>query len=257
MYETIEVTRDGRVAVIRLNRPKQLNALNTTLTREVVAATEAIEADHSIGAIVVTGSERAFAAGADIAELADKSAEYMIESDFFAEWETFARCKTPKIAAVNGYALGGGCELMMMCDFAIAGEAAVFGQPEIKIGVIAGMAGTQRMTRLIGRARSMDMHLTGRTMDAAEALQAGLVARVVPDAEVFPTAMAAARTVASFSRPAVRLARDTIMRAEELPLSEGILYARSLFHRLFGSHDQREGMRAFLEKRPPKFDGID
>lgn len=256
MYETIEVTREGRVALIRLNRPKQLNALNTKLASEVVAATEAIENDRSIGAVVITGSERAFAAGADISEMVGKDASEMIETNFFAVWERFTRCRTPKIAAVNGYALGGGCELMMMCDFAIAGEGAKFGQPEVKLGVIAGMGGTQRMTRLIGRARSMDMHLTGRTMDAAEALQAGLVARVVPDAEVLPRAMDAANIIASYSRAAVRLARDTVMRAEELPLAEGVSYERNLFHRLFGTHDQREGMRAFIDKRPPQFEGI-
>lgn len=255
MYETIEVSREGRVALIRLNRPKQLNALNSRLAAEVIAAAEALDGDRSVGAIVLTGSERAFAAGADIAEMADKGASDMVDANFFAEWDRFVRCRTPKIAAVNGYALGGGCELMMMCDFAIAGESAKFGQPEVKLGVIAGMGGTQRMTRLIGRARSMEMHLTGRTMGAAEALQAGLVARVVPDAEVLPAAMESARAIASYSRAAVRLIRDTVMRAEELPLAEGVHYERGLFHRLFGTHDQREGMKAFLEKREPRFEG--
>jgi enoyl-CoA hydratase len=175
--------------------------------------------------------------------------------DYFAEWEAFARSRKPKIAAVNGYALGGGCELMMMCDFAIAGTGARFGQPEVKLGVIAGIGGTQRMTRLIGRARAMDMHLTGRMMDAAEALQAGLVARVVPDADVLPQAMEAARMIAGHSRPAVRLIREAIGRAEETPLSEGLLFERRVFHGLFGSADQKEGMAAFLEKRSPKFTG--
>ena len=255
MYETIEVSREGRVALIRLNRPKQLNALNSTVAREIIVATEAIEDDHTIGAIVLTGSERAFAAGADISEMAEKTASDMTETNFFAEWERFTRCRTPKIAAVNGYALGGGCELMMMCDFAIAGEGAKFGQPEVKLGVVAGMGGTQRMTRLIGRARSMEMHLTGRTMGAAEALQAGLVARVVPDADVVSTAMESAQLIASYARATVRVIRDTVMRAEELPLAEGIHYERGLFHRMFGTHEQIEGMTAFLEKRAPRFHG--
>lgn len=251
--ELITVTVENGVALIRLNRPKQLNALNSALAAEMVAVAEAIEKTRTIGCIVVTGNERAFAAGADIAEMVDKTAEEMIEADFFALWDRFAACKTPKIAAVNGFALGGGCEVVMMCDFAIAGEGAKFGQPEIKIGVIAGMGGTQRMTKLIGRARSMDMHLTGRMMDAAEALAAGLVARVVPDDQVLATALEAAGQIAGYSRPAARLAREAVMRAEDLSLAEGILYERRLFHRLFGTPDQREGMGAFIEKRAPRF----
>ncbi|MBL8561044.1 MAG: enoyl-CoA hydratase/isomerase family protein [Gemmobacter sp.] len=251
--DLITVTCDAGVALIRLNRPKQLNALNTALAAEMVAVAEALERDRSIGCIVVTGSDRAFAAGADIAEMVDKTAEEMIEADFFALWDRFVACKTPKIAAVNGFALGGGCELVMMCDFAIAGTGAKFGQPEIKLGVIAGMGGTQRLTKLIGRARSMDLHLTGRLMDAAEALAAGLVARVVPDDQVVEVALEAARQIAAQSRPAARLARDAVMRAEELSLAEGILYERRVFHRLFGTPDQREGMRAFLEKRMPDY----
>ena len=251
--ELITVTCDAGVALIRLNRPKQLNALNTALAAEMVAVAEALERDRSIGCIVVTGNDRAFAAGADIAEMVDKTAEEMIEADFFALWDRFAACKTPKIAAVNGFALGGGCELVMMCDFAIAGTGAKFGQPEIKLGVIAGMGGTQRLTKLIGRARAMDLHLTGRMMDAAEALAAGLVARVVPDDQVLDVALEAARQIAAQSRPAARLAREAVMRAEELSLAEGILYERRLFHRLFGTPDQREGMRAFLEKRTANY----
>ena len=251
--ELITVTCDAGVALIRLNRPKQLNALNTALAAEMVAVAEALERDRSIGCIVVTGNDRAFAAGADIAEMVDKTAEEMIEADFFALWDRFAACKTPKIAAVTGFALGGGCELVMMCDFAIAGTGAKFGQPEIKLGVIAGMGGTQRLTKLIGRARSMDLHLTGRMMDAAEALAAGLVARVVPDDQVLEVALEAARQIAAQSRPAARLAREAVMRAEELSLAEGILYERRVFHRLFGTPDQREGMRAFLEKRMPDY----
>ncbi|RDD68974.1 enoyl-CoA hydratase-related protein [Paracoccus versutus] len=253
MAELIEITREGRVALIRLNRPEALNALNSALAEELTAAAEALDADRGVGAIVVTGSDRAFAAGADISEMAEKSAEAMVEADFFAIWDRFAATRTPKIAAVNGYALGGGCELMMMCDFAIAGEGAKFGQPEVKLGVIAGMGGTQRMTKLIGRALSLDLHLTGRMMDAAEALRAGLVARVVPDDQVVPEAMAAARQIAGYSRPATRLAREAVMRAEELSLAEGVAWERRLFHRLFGTEGQREGMRAFLEKRKPEF----
>lgn len=255
MLTSIEVVREGRVALIRLNRPAQLNALNSEMATEIVSTVETIDSDADIGAIVLTGSGKAFAAGADISEMVNKSAHEMIETDFFGIWDRFTRCRTPKVAAVNGYALGGGCELMMMCDFAIAGESAKFGQPEVKLGVVAGMGGTQRMTKLIGRALSMDLHLTGRTMDAAEALHAGLVARVVPDADVVSTAMNAAAQIAGHSRAAVRLARQAVMKAEELPLAEGVLYERALFHRLFGTRDQHEGMTAFLEKRRPDFNG--
>ncbi|MGK6316435.1 enoyl-CoA hydratase-related protein [Neorhizobium sp. DT-125] len=253
MTASILVERRDTVALITLNRPAQLNALDSVLAGELAAAIEELDADRSIGAIVLTGSGRAFAAGADVAEMAGKTADEMIEENFFGIWDRFSRCRTPKIAAVNGFALGGGCELMMMCDFAIAGEGARFGQPEVKLGVIAGMGGTQRMTKLVGRSLAMDLHLTGRLMTAAEALRAGLVARVVPDAEVLETALQAASEIASFSRPAVRAAREAILRAEELPLGEGIIYERTVFHRLFGTRDQREGMRAFLEKRPPNF----
>lgn len=253
MSECIEISREGRVALIRLNRPAQLNALNSQLARDMVCAVEELESDKDVGALVITGSDRAFAAGADIAEMADKSAQQMIEEDFFAIWDRFARSRLPKIAAVNGYALGGGCELMMMCDFAIAGKSAKFGQPEIKLGVIAGMGGTQRMTKQIGRSLSMDLHLTGRMMGADEALRAGLIARVVPDADVVPTAMAAATQIADYSRSAVRLVRETVMKADELSLHEGILYERAMFHRLFGTPDQREGMAAFVEKRKANF----
>ena len=256
MTGLIDITRDGAVALIRLNRPKQLNALNSDLARDLIAAVRDLDVDPDIGCLVITGNERAFAAGADIAEMAGMSAQDMGAQDFFGEWEGFARSRKPKIAAVNGYALGGGCEVMMMCDFAIAGTGAKFGQPEVKLGVIAGMGGTQRMTKLIGRARSMDMHLTGRMMDAAEALQAGLVARVVPDAEVVSQAMDAARTIAAYSRPAVRLIREAIGRAEEGALSEGLLFERRVFHGLFGSPDQQEGMAAFLEKRAAVFKGM-
>ena len=251
----IEVSREGAVALIRLNRPKQLNALNSTLAAQMIAAVQSLDADPEVGCLVITGNEKAFAAGADIAEMAGLSAQEMAAQDFFAEWEGFARSRKPKIAAVNGYALGGGCELMMMCDFAIAGQGARFGQPEVKLGVMAGIGGTQRMARLIGRARAMDMHLTGRMMDAAEALQAGLVARVVPDDQVLPQAMEAARLIAGYSRPAVRLIREAIGRAEEVSLAEGLSFERRVFHGLFGSPDQQEGMAAFLEKRAAVFRG--
>lgn len=254
MNELIEITRDGAVALIRLNRPKQLNALNSALAAELIAAAEELDRDRSVGCLVLTGSERAFAAGADIAEMSDKSAAEMSERDFFGEWSRFSELRIAKIAAVQGYALGGGCELMMMCDFAIAGESAKFGQPEIKLGVIAGIGGTQRMTKLIGRARSMDMHLTGRTMDAAEALAAGLVARVVADDKVLSTAMEAAQQIASYSRAAVRMAREAVRRAEEVSLAEGLLFERRSFHSLFGTPHQIEGMSAFLQKRPPNFE---
>ncbi len=251
----IEVSQEGAVALIRLNRPKQMNALNSALAAQMIAAVQQLDADAAVGCLVITGNERAFAAGADIAEMAGLSAQEMAAQNFFAGWEVFARSRKPKIAAVNGYALGGGCELMMMCDFAIAGQGAKFGQPEVKLGVMAGIGGTQRMARLIGRARAMDMHLTGRMMDAAEALQAGLVARVVPDAEVLPQAMEAARVIAGYSRPAVRLIREAIGRAEEVSLAEGLLFERRVFHGLFGTPDQQEGMAAFLEKRVAVFRG--
>ena len=255
MSGLVEITREGAVALLRLNRPRQLNALNAEVAAEMVAAVRALDADPEVGCLVVTGNERAFAAGADIAEMAGMDAQQMAARDYFAEWEIFARSRKPKIAAVNGFALGGGCELMMMCDFAIAGEGAKFGQPEVKLGVIAGIGGTQRMTKLIGRALAMDLHLTGRMMDAAEALRAGLVARVVPDDQVLVQAMEAARLIASYSRPSLRLIREAIGRAEEGSLTEGLLFERRVFHALFGSPDQKEGMAAFLEKRPPSFKG--
>ncbi|MDE4142216.1 enoyl-CoA hydratase-related protein [Phaeobacter gallaeciensis] len=253
MSGLIEITRKDRVALLRLNRPEQLNALNEALAAELIAAVTDLDADSSVGCIVITGSERAFAAGADISEMVNMSAEEMSEKDYFGEWMQFVTARTPKIAAVQGYALGGGCELMMMCDFAIAGQGAKFGQPEVKLGVVAAIGGTQRMTKLIGRARAMDMHLTGRMMDAEEALSAGLIARVVPDEDVLPEALKAAALVSDYSRPAVRLAREAVMRAEESSLSEGLLYERRMFHKLFGTKDQLEGMTAFLEKRVPNF----
>lgn len=254
MPETIEITREGPVVLLRINRPKQMNALNTTVAREMIQELAPYDQDPSVGCIVITGNEKAFAAGADISEMVDKTYHDMSSGDFFSEWDRFAAMRTPKIAAVNGYALGGGCEVAMMCDFIIAGEGAQFGQPEVKIGVIAGMGGSQRMTKLIGRAKSMDMHLTGRMMGAEEALTSGLVARVVPDDEVVETAMKTANTIASYAKSVTALARDAVNRADEISLAEGVLWERRIFHSLFGSKNQKEGMTAFLEKRKPNFD---
>lgn len=255
MSETLEITRTGGVVLVRINRPKQLNALNAQVLADFLGELTSLDKDPSVGCFVITGNEKAFAAGADIKEMADKTYAEMASSDYFADWNLFANFRTPKIAAVNGYALGGGCELAMMCDFIIAGEGAMFGQPEIKLGVIAGIGGTQRMTKLIGRAKSMDMHLTGRMMDAAEALSSGLVARVVGDADVVDTALKAAGEIASYSKPAVSFARDAVNRAEEVGLAEGLLFERRVFHSLFATEDQKEGMSAFVEKRKPNFTG--
>lgn len=253
MSENLSITRHGRVALITLTRPKQLNALNSALADELIAKLAPLDRDSDIGCFVLTGSDRAFAAGADIKEMSDKSYDDMSEADFFAQWEVFAKFRTPKIAAVRGFALGGGCELAMMCDYILAGESAQFGQPEIKLGVIAGIGGTQRMTKLIGRAKSMQMHLTGRMMDAQEALECGLVAQVVQDDQVLDHALAEAATIAEYAKPVAMFAREAVHRAEELSLAEGLLWERRVFHSLFGTHAQREGMAAFLEKRDPSF----
>lgn len=255
MAETIEINKVGRVVLVRLNRPKQLNALNSQLASEIIAELRTYERDPSVGCIVITGNEKAFAAGADISEMSQKTYAEMAAEDFFAEWDEFANFRTPKIAAVNGFALGGGCELMMMCDFAIAGEGAKFGQPEIKLGVMAGMGGSQRMTKLTGRAFSMDLHLTGRIVNSDEALRAGLVARIVPDADVVDTAMASATEIAGYSKPVASLIREAVHMAESANLSDGLLFERRTFHSLFATEDQKEGMAAFLEKRTPDFKG--
>lgn len=255
MPQMLEITRTGSVVMVRLNRPKQLNALNQQILDEVLEHVLPLDKDPDVGCFVITGNEKAFAAGADIKEMQSKTYADMAALDFFSDWEKFCDMRTPKIAAVNGYALGGGCELAMMCDFIIAGEGAHFGQPEIKLGVIAGIGGTQRMTRLIGRAKSMDMHLTGRMMAADEALASGLVARVVPDEDVVATAMKTAETISGYSKPVVSLARDAVNRADEISLSEGVLFERRIFHSLFNTEDQKEGMSAFIEKRKPDFKG--
>ena len=252
--DNIIIETRGKVGIVRLNRPKALNALNAALMGDLGAALTRLEADAGIGCLVLTGSEQAFAAGADIKEMADKSFIEAFMGDFAAGWDGVARTRKPTIAAVAGYALGGGCELAMMCDFIIAADNAKFGQPEIKLGVSPGIGGTQRLTRAVGKAKAMDLCLTGRMMDAAEAERAGLVARVVPLAELMDTALAAADTIAQMSRTAVMLAKESINRAFELPLAEGIRFERRVFHSLFATADQKEGMAAFIAKRPPRFE---
>ncbi len=245
---------DRRIGLITLNRPKQLNALNDTLMDELGAALLAFDADPGIGCIVVTGSEKAFAAGADIGAMqpygfVDAYTQGLISRN----WETMRQVRKPVIAAVAGFALGGGCEVAMMCDFVIAADTAKFGQPEIKLGIIPGAGGTQRLPRAISKAKAMDLVLTARMMDAAEAERAGLVSRVVPAAELLTVALAAAETICGFSGPSVMMAKDAVNRAFEMPLSDGIAYERQLFHSLFGTEDKTEGMDAFLAKRKPAF----
>jgi enoyl-CoA hydratase len=245
LYETILVERRERVGLITLNRPRSLNALNTALSREVVAALRAFDADAHVGAVVIAGSPRAFAAGADIAELQT--------NDVFAAWQGVQAITKPIIAAVSGYALGGGCELAMMCDFIIAADDAHFGQPEIKLGILPGIGGTQRLTRSVGKALAMDLILTGRSINAAEAKASGLVARVVPAAELLQTALEAAHTIAGYNAPAVRMAKEAVNRAHEVSLAEGLLHERRLFQAAFATDGQKEGMHAFLSKRAPVF----
>jgi enoyl-CoA hydratase len=252
-YETILVEHRGKVGLITLNRPKALNALNTQVLADVVAALEAMEADTGIGAIVLTGSEKAFAAGADIKEMQPKSYVEMYLADFFAGWDAMLRVRKPVIAAVSGYALGGGCELAMMCDFIIAGDNAKFGQPEITLGVMPGMGGSQRLTRFVGKSKAMDMCLTGRMMDAAEAERSGLVSRVVPAADVVEEAIKAAEKIAGFSLPAVMMTKEAVNRSYETTLAEGLRFERRVFHSMFALEDQKEGMAAFAEKRAPNF----
>jgi len=252
-WQTIIVEREDRVAIITLNRPKALNALNGQVMDEVTAAARELDDDPGIGAIIVTGSDRAFAAGADIKEMATLSFADMFGADYFAKWSEFAAVRTPTIAAVAGYALGGGCELAMMCDVLIAADTAKFGQPEIKLGVLPGMGGSQRLTRAIGKAKAMDLILTGRNMDAEEAERAGLVSRVVPAADLLTEAKAVAATISQMSLSAARMAKEAVDRAFETTLSEGLLYERRLFHSAFATEDQTEGMAAFTEKRAPHF----
>lgn len=252
-YETIIVETRGKVGLITLNRPKALNALNSRVLTEVVAAVNGFCANADIGAMVITGSEKAFAAGADIKEMQAISFVDAYVQDFFVGWEEFTRARKPVIAAVAGYALGGGCELAMMCDFIIAADNAKFGQPEITLGVMPGMGGSQRLTRFVGKSKAMDMCLTGRMMDAAEAERCGLVSRVVPAGELLEEALKAAAKIADFSLPSVMMAKEAVNRAYETTLAEGLRFERRLFHSLFALDDQKEGMAAFAEKRKPKF----
>jgi enoyl-CoA hydratase len=251
--KTVVVETKGKVGVIRLNRARALNALNAALMTELGAAIAACEADPNVVCMVITGSEKAFAAGADIKEMANESYLDAFMSDFPGGWHQIARARKPVIAAVAGFALGGGCELAMQCDLIIAADTAKFGQPEIKLGVIPGIGGTQRLTRAVGKAKAMDLCLTGRMMDAAEAERCGLVARVVPAASLLDEAMKLAETIASMSLPALMVAKEAVNAAFETTLAEGIRFERRTFQALFATSDQKEGMVAFIEKRPPKF----
>ena len=251
--ETLIVETVGRVAVVTLDRPQALNALNAQLAAELTQALAAFDDDPAIGAIVVTGSDKAFAAGADVKEMAGRTFPEVLFEDFIAVWDGIGRVKTPIVAAVAGFALGGGCELAMMCDIIIAADTARFGQPEIRLGVIPGIGGTQRLVRAVGKAKAMDIVLTGRMMDAAEAERAGLVARVVPAAELRAEALKIAATIADMPRAAVVAAKAAVSSAFETTLSEGIRAERQAFYALFSTQDQKEGMAAFIEKRPPVF----
>jgi enoyl-CoA hydratase len=251
--QTIIVERRGRVGIVRLNRPQALNALNVTLRNELLNAVEAFDADANVGCILMTGSDKAFAAGADIKEMADQSYIDIFRADFTADYERLARVRKPIIAAVAGFALGGGCELAMMCDLIIAADNAKFGQPEIKLGVIPGIGGTQRLARAVGKAKAMDLILTGRMMDAAEAERSGLVARVVPAASLMEEAMKVAETIAAMSQPSLIAAKEAVNRSFETSLAEGVRFERRVFHALFATKDRKEGMAAFIEKRPPRF----
>jgi enoyl-CoA hydratase len=251
----VERQPESRTAVVRLNRPKQLNALNAAVMDALCEALEALDRDEAVRAIVVTGNERAFAAGADIGEMAGASAVEMLRSNRIGQWDRVRRISKPVIAAVSGWCLGGGCELAMTLDLIVAGEGARFGQPEIKIGVIPGAGGTQRLTRAIGKSKAMEMILTGEPISAAEAERAGLVARVVPDELVVEDALALAATVALQSPLALRLAKEAVNAAYEMSLSDALAHERRLFYLLFASDDQKEGMAAFLEKRTPDFTG--
>ncbi|RBQ16921.1 enoyl-CoA hydratase [Spongiactinospora rosea] len=252
-YETILTETKNRVGLITLNRPKALNALNLRLMGEVTAAAADFDRDPEIGCLVITGSERAFAAGADIKEMQPNDYMDVYLSDWFAAWDRLGQIRKPTVAAVSGYALGGGCELAMLCDIVLAADTAVFGQPEIKLGVIPGIGGSQRLTRAVGKAKAMEMCLTGRTMDAEEAERAGLVSRVVPAADLLGEALAVAETVAGMSTPIAMMAKESVNRAFETTLAEGVRFERRLFHATFATADQKEGMAAFTEKRAATF----
>jgi enoyl-CoA hydratase len=253
-YENILVETRGRVGVVTLNRPKQLNALNDALMTELGDALLAFDADENIGAIVLTGNDKAFAAGADIGAMAGWSYMDVYKTEYITRnWEALKRVRKPVIAAVAGFALGGGCEIALACDIVIAADSARFGQPEIKLGVMPGAGGTQRLPRAVGKSKAMDLILTARMMDAQEAERAGLVSRVVPADKLLDEALAAAAAIAEFSLPSVMMAKEAVNRAFETPLAEGVLFERRLFHSLFATEDQKEGMRAFVEKRKPAF----
>jgi len=252
-YQNILIETKGRVGIIRLNRPQALNALNRALVSELGNAIGAYDADDNIGCLLITGNEKAFAAGADIKEMADKSFIEAFLGDFAAGWDHAAHARKPIVAAVAGFALGGGCELAMQCDIVIAADNAKFGQPEIKLGVIPGIGGTQRLTRAVGKAKAMDLILTGRMMDAGEAEKSGLVARVVPAASLMDEAMSVAETIAGLSLPSVLAAKEAVNAAFETSLAEGVRFERRIFHALFATADQKEGMKAFVEKRKPQW----
>jgi len=253
-YENIIVETRGRVGLITLNRPKALNALNDALVDELSRALDAFEDDDGISAMIITGSEKAFAAGADIVAMKDWGYMDVFKPDYITRnWERVKKCRKPVIAAVAGFALGGGCELAMSCDIIIAADTAKFGQPEIKLGILPGAGGTQRMPRAVGKAKAMDLCLTARMMDAAEAERAGLVSRVVPADKLLDEALAAAETIAGYSLPVVMMIKECVNRAYESPLAEGLLFERRVFHSVFSLQDKQEGMAAFLEKRKPEF----
>jgi enoyl-CoA hydratase len=253
-YKTLIVDTQNNVKLIRLNRPEALNALNSELLSELVMVLMAADADPKVRAIVITGSDKAFAAGADVKEMSEKTFADMALTDFFgAEGNAIAATRKPVIAAVAGYALGGGCELAMMCDFIIAADTAKFGQPEINLGIMAGLGGTQRLTRFVGKSKAMEMHLTGRFMDAEEAERSGLVSRIVPAKKLIDDALATAAKIAEKSTISVRAAKEAVNRSYETTLSEGVLFERRSFHALFATDDQAEGMAAFMEKRAPQF----
>ncbi|MGA7004041.1 MAG: enoyl-CoA hydratase [Pseudolabrys sp.] len=252
-YQNILVETQGRVGIIRLNRPRALNALNKALIAELTQAIETFDADEKIGCMLITGNDKAFAAGADIKEMADKPFIDAYLGDFVSNWNVAARARKPIVAAVAGFALGGGCELAMQCDIVIAADTAKFGQPEIKLGVIPGIGGTQRLAHAVGKAKAMDLILTGRMMDAAEAEKSGLVARLVSPEKLMEEAMKVAETIANMSLPSVLAAKEAVNRAFEGGLSEGMAFERRIFHSLFATADQKEGMKAFIEKRTPKW----
>lgn len=252
-FETILVEQRDRVGLITLNRPKVLNALNQKLTSELLEVAETFDRDPAVGCMVITGSEKAFAAGADIVEMQDQSYMDMYTSDWFSVWDRLVAVRTPLVAAVAGFALGGGCELAMICDVILAADTAKFGQPEIKLGVMPGIGGSQRLTRFVGKSKAMEMCLTGRMMDAAEAERSGLVSRVIPAAELLADALNTAEAIASMSLPIAMMTKESINRSYETTLTEGVRFERRVFHAMFATNDQKEGMKAFVEKKKANF----